>query len=187
MTKPKINILLLGETTVGKSTFINSYYNYLRFDSLDKALKKKKLKAVIPTRLTYTDNNYQVKCVEIEKTVSAADEDGVDARYNEIYTPNQSMTQVSKAYTFRRHGQLIRLIDTPGIGDSRGVRKDQENFERTLEYINHFTHLNAICIFLKHFDRIGVEVRYFLREVFSRLNNASFNNVIFCFTHTRGN
>lgn len=33
----EINILLLGETGVGKSTFINTFVNYLKFDSLGNA------------------------------------------------------------------------------------------------------------------------------------------------------
>ena len=32
------NILLLGGTGVGKSTFLNAFVNYLAFDSLDDAL-----------------------------------------------------------------------------------------------------------------------------------------------------
>jgi GTPase SAR1 family protein len=40
--------LILGETGVGKSTFINAFINYLVFDSLDDAMKDDNLNYIIP-------------------------------------------------------------------------------------------------------------------------------------------
>jgi hypothetical protein len=40
---PEVNILILGESGVGKSTFINAFINYLTFSSLDQAMSAKEL------------------------------------------------------------------------------------------------------------------------------------------------
>ncbi|CAF4329743.1 unnamed protein product, partial [Rotaria sordida] len=50
-----INILLLGETGVGKTTFINAFLNCLFYNTLDDALKDE-LKVLIPSAFTVTDN-----------------------------------------------------------------------------------------------------------------------------------
>jgi len=47
-----LNILILGETGVGKSTFINAFVNYLIYDTLDDAMKAKRLDYIVPFSFT---------------------------------------------------------------------------------------------------------------------------------------
>ena len=49
-----INILLMGETGVGKTTFINAFINFLFYDTLDEALQGD-LKVLIPCSFAVTD------------------------------------------------------------------------------------------------------------------------------------
>jgi hypothetical protein len=44
-----VNSLILGETGVGKSTFVNAFYNYMQFGSLDDALAHDELRYLIPS------------------------------------------------------------------------------------------------------------------------------------------
>lgn len=50
--------------------------------------------------------------------------------------------QEPKAYKFTvgqgADQKTIRIIDTPGIGDSDGIAKDQENFRKILAYLSNY-------------------------------------------------
>jgi len=55
----EINLLILGETGVGKSTWINGFQNYIQFDTLQEAESHDELLSLIPSQFTVTDENYQ--------------------------------------------------------------------------------------------------------------------------------
>ena len=75
----------------------------------------------------------------------------------------QSATQSAKAHSFKiKEGgkQLtINLIDTPGIGDVRGIEKDKINFQNTLDYVQGFNkvkthqdHLLSVIFYVESFN-----------------------------------
>ncbi|CAF5087328.1 unnamed protein product [Rotaria magnacalcarata] len=72
---------------------------------------------------------------------------------NENFTATgQSITQHCKSYTFDLHDggrRTVRIIGTPGFGDTRSTDQHDQNIEHILQYINILTHLNAICFLLK--------------------------------------
>ena len=96
------NILIIGETGVGKSSFINSFVSYLLGVQM---YNKERFKMV-----------------------------------NEIVeTQTQSVTSDIKAYTIRPREAIckcpIRLIDTPGFGDTRREKVEISNIEKLSEYL----------------------------------------------------
>lgn len=61
---------------------------------------------------------------------------------NEHFGTGQSATQAPRSYLFswgpESNRKYIRLIDTPGVGDIRGVKADNENFAKILDFIAGF-------------------------------------------------
>lgn len=172
----EINILLLGETGVGKSTFINALINYLTYETLKEA-ENGELAYCIPSKFVITDNNFQQKIIRV----------GDKADTNEHENIVESQTQYAKSYLLKLSENFkIRLIDTPGIGDTRGLDKDKENFQYTLNYISKYKYLNAICILLKpDVSKLSIPFKYCIKELLVHLHKDSAKNMLFCFTNSR--
>ncbi|CAF3551359.1 unnamed protein product [Rotaria sp. Silwood1] len=177
-----LNILLLGESGVGKSTFINAFVNYLKFDKLKQAEKNPVV--LIPVSFAITiDDNFTEQVVKFEgnDTLSNEDHDNL----------GHSVTQHCKSYVFtlkdgNHHGRKLRIIDTPGIGDTHGSGQDDVNLQHILSYITNLTHLNAICILLKpNNTRLNIFFRLYFMQLIDLLGENACDKIIFCFTNSR--
>ena len=169
-----MNILLLGETGVGKSTFINGFVNYLQYASLQEA-KDGDLVCLIPSSFTMVDENYQ-QC-----TITCGNDP------NEDFTVGQSATQSPNSYVFNSPEVSIRIIDTPGIGDSRGIQKDKENMQMIMSHLSNYNELHGICILLKPNNaRLNVMFSFCIKELLTHLHKDACHNIMFCFTNARG-
>ncbi|GBG82397.1 hypothetical protein CBR_g34773 [Chara braunii] len=172
--RKEINILLLGETGVGKSTFINAFANYLNFDDMQVA--KEDLLALIPSQFTVCqDNDYAGVLVSIGKK---------DA--NEEESPGKSCTQSCKAYVFNYGEYVVRLIDTPGVGDTGGIGQDKKNFDNILRFLSHHKLIHSICILLKPNNaRLNVLFRFCIMELLCHIHKSAKDNIVFLFTNAR--
>ena len=122
-----------------------------------------------------------------EHTVKFGD---LNADNNEDFDhPGQSVTQQCRCYHFdlhRQHGKKLRIIDTPGFGDTRGLEQDDLNMEHIFRYLNYFSHVNAICFLLKpNASRLTSSFRSCLLQLYQMLSPNVRRNVIFCFTNAR--
>ncbi|CAF2886293.1 unnamed protein product [Rotaria sp. Silwood2] len=177
-----MNVLLLGESGVGKSTFINAFVNYLKFNNLQEAEKNTIVLIPVSFMMT-TGDNFEEHLVKFE---------GKDDLSNEDHEHlGQSVTQHCKSYVFtltdeRSRGRKLRIVDTPGIGDTRGSSQDDANLQHILTYINNLTHLNAICILLKPNNaRLNVFFRSCFMQLIDMLSENICDKIIFCFTNSR--
>ncbi|PAV77787.1 hypothetical protein WR25_19764 [Diploscapter pachys] len=173
--RPKeINILILGETGVGKSTWINGFANYLTFQTLKEAEKGRQI-YLVPSKFTITDSNGMMKDIQVGKAE------------NESFDVGASSTQKPRSYVFNVGKKTIRLIDTPGIGDCRGADQDALNFSSILQYIAPIAEIHGICILLKpNNSRMNIVFKYCINELLTHLHVSAAQNIAFCFTNARG-
>ena len=176
-----INVLLLGESGVGKSTFINALVNYLRYENFEAAEKNKPVILLPVAFLVTTGENFDEVQVEY---------DGLDTgSYEDHDHPGQSVTQHCRSYIFtikedQRRSRKVRLIDTPGFSDSRGIEQDQKNMQEILWFINNLSHLHAICILVRpNITRLHISFRSCSSQLFDLVGTHARDNLLFCFTN----
>ena len=171
-----INILILGETGVGKSTWINSFANYLYFSTLDEAIQGNKECPVVAIPSQFT-----VHCQGQEQVISIG---GNDA--NEVHDVGASNTQEARTYPFKVGKYTVNLIDTPGIGDTRGIQQDDSNMEGILSHLTFYKEIHVILILLKPNNaRLGIFFKHCIQQLLAHLHKDAARNIAFVFTNTR--
>jgi hypothetical protein len=179
----ELNILILGETGVGKSTWINAFINYLTYDSLQEALGAEDLRWVIPCSFTTqikdeSDRKGRLVTKKVKIGSNKTENDG---------STGKSATQCTSVYAVNIDNTRVRLIDTPGIGDTGGVEQDNKNMVDILRVLRTYNHLHGILILLKpNAPRLTVMFRFCVKQLFTHLHRNASNNVAFGFTNTRG-
>ena len=177
-----VNILILGETGVGKSTFINSLVNYLAYETLDEAKHADELSWVIPCSFSIQmmDRSRPNGAIKERKVQVGGRDDEKDG------SSGDSATQKTAVYPVNVGDKTIRLIDTPGIGDTRGLEYDKKNMADILRTLTGYEHLHGILILLKSNNaRLTVTFNFCMQELLTHLHRSASRNMAFGFTNTR--
>ena len=170
------NILIFGPTGVGKSTWINAIANYYAFPTLTAAIQANAIETYIPSTFVNTS-----EVGGPMQKISVGKENG-----NEVQEIGHSATQQARAYSISIGKHLITLIDTPGIGDVRGVEHDERNIEGILAYLSLYGDIHGICVMLKpNESRLTTTFKFCITELLTHLHKSAAKNVAFCFTHAR--
>ena len=175
-----LNLLLLGETGTGKSTWINAFANYVSFDTLTEA---EDAGGRFPIRTTFNVNDpetYEERIIATDKTVLSGDE-----------VAGQSVTQEPTIYSFAHGAVTVNVIDTPGLLCTEDASTDthdmdKQHVDNILHFIGRFNELHAICILLKpNQARITKAFAYCITEILRNLHESASNNVIFIITNAK--
>lgn len=173
------NILLLGETGVGKSTFINAFMNYMLFETLDEALQTPDLHWAIPSAFKYTETNNK----KLETFTVTVGEETEAQKYS---LDGESATRSCATYVLHMNGLTLRLIDTPGIGDTRGLQQDKENVKGILQTLKSVDKISTILFLIKpDISRLGQMFNFCMTELLSHLHKETSQNIVFGFTNSR--
>lgn len=166
-----INVLVVGQTGCGKSTFINATEVYLRNETMEEAIRDP-LNPFIPFSFIESDQDLQEKVITFGEV--PASEDPLSF---------SSVTQECHSYTIIINDRRIRFIDTPGIGDTEGVEQDLKNFQVIANYISIVETINAICFVMKpNENRATVQFQYCFNELLKHFDRSIRENIIFVFT-----
>ncbi|KAN0024176.1 hypothetical protein ACTFIV_008576 [Dictyostelium citrinum] len=178
-TPMNTNILILGSTGVGKSTFISSLVNYLKYETLEQAIQLANLDnvATIPNKVQIVDSDNVSHNFVVGKSKYLSKE----------HKNGESVTVKPQKYVIDMgNNKTMTILDTPGVADTRGCKQDDLNFELILEELSEFEELHGILILLKSTDnRINTMYKYCINELLHHLHSSAKNNIFFCFTNTR--
>ena len=175
-----INLLLLGETGSGKSTWINGLANCVSFQTLNEA---EKAHGSFPIRATFRVINpetYKEQLIATDKSVGQDDD-----------AAGESVTQEPRTYSFKHGEKTINVIDKPGLSDTTDTssethERDKQHVDNILHFIGRFDKLHAICILLKpNQSRITKGFAYCITEILRNLHESASNNVIFIISNAK--
>ncbi|RYO86101.1 hypothetical protein DL762_004896 [Monosporascus cannonballus] len=109
-----LKMTILDHGGVGKSTFINAFCNYMTYRDLDDAMTHEKLETIIPSSFTIQrieDSPSGRRFIQTDIRVGESDKFEVDG------SRGDSATQKTGVYRIPIGDRIVRIIDTPGVGD----------------------------------------------------------------------
>uniref|UniRef100_A0AC34RKE6 AIG1-type G domain-containing protein n=1 Tax=Panagrolaimus sp. JU765 TaxID=591449 RepID=A0AC34RKE6_9BILA len=182
ITKSKTyTIITVGATGVGKSTLIGGIANYLKFNTFENAVANvDKIETCIPIQFT-------VLRKDGSKTLYQSFAEKEMPENEKFNDDGQSITQKPEKYEFHFGDNTIRVIDTPGLEDTRGSEQDQANVKLIKKTIEEQDEIHAICIVVKsNQSKLTSEFEMTIRKLLSIFPKTALKNVFFFFSFSVG-
>lgn len=160
-----IKLVFMGKTGAGKSTTINSCYNFA------KSMKWNDYPKHFPICTDFQPCNvpqYQGRLVE-----------------NHARQQLSAVTQEPSEYVAQGRSYVVHLIDCPGMADPRGIETDIENTEKIAQFLARVGQFNALIIVLKSTtNRETAEEQYFIEQVKTVIPSSAYNRIFIIATYT---
>ncbi|KAJ2994487.1 hypothetical protein NUW58_g1542 [Xylaria curta] len=174
----QFNILILGQTGAGKSTLINSIINYLLYDTFQDALQADQLSFAVPGSFSFEHEKIANKTIHVKW--------GSENPTESFSNQGQSATQSCIIYAVNINGRLFRFVDTPGLGDTRGIDQDHKNVADIMRVLESLNTISSILFVIKNNEsRLTASFDFVLTELMMHLHKDTIKNIMFCFTYGR--
>ncbi|XP_011405076.1 PREDICTED: uncharacterized protein LOC105313388 [Amphimedon queenslandica] len=99
----------------------------------------------------------------------------------------QSKTSDALKYTVSLGDINVEIIDTPGLGDSKGIEQDKKHVTKIIDTLKKEDYVNCVCLIVNgRSSRMSATLSYVLSEITSILPKTILNNIIVVFTNTTG-
>ncbi len=152
--------------------------NYLNFSTFEEANRSAaNFTEVVPSQFTLPDPR------------SPGEEWLIKSKFsdnNERHGSGNSVTLAPTGYNFNFNGNVLRIIDTPVIGDTGGSGEDRKNFDQILLYLQQHKDLHGLIIIVKGNDnRKTLFFKYCITELLTHLHRSVVQNIVFCFTNSQ--
>ena len=173
---PVIRVVCLGRTGAGKTTLINCLLNY----ACGKSYEDERIIAIsqqITLKNPYTG-------VEITSKYDYNLPEFKDKQTDNLKAlSHESQTTQASSYSVQLEDYILSIIDTPGIGDTKGPIQDKENIDLIVNQIRKTDELHAILFVCKSTEsRLDSCMKYMIQEVQYMLPKAYKDNILICLT-----
>lgn len=164
-----INILVIGETGTGKTTFLQALSNYFR-----------KVKFSRKIRYNLLD--------EVAEKAEKNKESGFSVTDNYKIYNIKPLPFLSNIFHFKIFDDLYpiyRIIDTPGFGDTRGEEMDNLVVEQIRNLFSNegIKHINAICfVFKESVTRLDLRMKYIMKNLLQLFGKNVVDSIVFLLT-----
>uniref|UniRef100_A0AC34EZL2 G domain-containing protein n=1 Tax=Panagrolaimus sp. ES5 TaxID=591445 RepID=A0AC34EZL2_9BILA len=171
--KKNFNILFIGQSGAGKSMLVNSIYNYLSYN-FEEVSKAETVDCILPCQ-------FQLQTPDFKKLVFKAGPDDKNENYNDS---GESVTQHPKVYNFKTEKYDCQIIDTPGLGDTRGAKQDEYNLNLIRNAIIDIKELHSICFVMpSNISKLTSNFEVNMRDLLSLFPKTALKHVFFFFTY----
>ncbi|CAF3341733.1 unnamed protein product [Rotaria socialis] len=171
--KTMINVIFIGKSGVGKSTLINTISNCQQYSELSEIRSRNNALRILVSFVVQIETAFEHHIIQL----------GDNDRNEDYNCSDQSRTQRCKSYTFNlKHGQQLRIIDTPGFSHLQDQAGNDINMQHVLSYISNLTHVNAICVVMDSKDSEFAAYQIYLKQLLDFIGKEAHGKLVFCFT-----
>jgi GTPase SAR1 family protein len=174
---PHYRAVVIGKSGAGKTTFINMVANICQ----GRKYKEERLVAITQGFNLQAEDGGEIIPMVLKCNMG----EFMNKQSDDVHGGQmRSQTQRCSEYTFETKEYRLTLVDTPGIGDTRGVDQDRMNAEKIAKQVASMGSFDVIILMYKGDDaRKDLSVKYIISELQSMMPKDFKSNLIIAFSH----